>query len=149
MRINNMGKLSAYQLQAAARTKRALKQVSVADAKLRAAVRNLADALGLAKQSRETVEALNTLYGTKYPELTKFVGAVVGLNLAELMKEAGADSVVESLPLTQPVADSKDGALLPGRAVFGEYEAPVAPKHRAALVVPEPQPSEEPTAGND
>ncbi len=119
------GKSSAYQLQATGRAKRAVKQVSVADVRVRAATRVLADALALASKATAAVEAVNKAYGTSYPTTSKYVEAVAGGGVADAIAKAGEIApTAEHPPLIGSFEDSKDGAALPGLAVLGEYEAP-------------------------
>ena len=61
------GKSSAYQLQATGRAKRAVKQVSVADSRVRAAARVLTDALALAGKATAAVETVNKMLWHQLP----------------------------------------------------------------------------------
>ena len=119
------GKSSAYQLQATSRARRAVKQVSVADARVRAAPRVLTDALALAGKTTAAVEAVNKTYGTGYTTASKCGEAVAGADVAEAIAKAGETApTVEYSPVIGSFEDSQDGAPLPGLAVLGEYEAP-------------------------
>ncbi|GAB2874302.1 hypothetical protein [Hymenobacter ruber] len=119
------GKSSAYQLQANGRAKRAVKQVSVADTRVRAAARVLTDALALASKATAAVEAVNKAYGTSYPTTSKYVEAVAGGGVTQALAKAGEIApTAEYPPVIGSFEDSKDGAALPGLAVLGEYEAP-------------------------
>ena len=119
------GKPSAYQLQATGRTKRATRQVAVAETKVRAAARVLTDALKLADTARAAVEAVNKTYGTDYPTRSKFEEVMAETGIPDaLAKAAEAAPTPDYPPLVGVVKDSPDGAALDGSAVFGEYEAP-------------------------
>jgi hypothetical protein len=123
------GKSSAYQLQATGRAKRAVKQVSVADSRVRAAARVLTDALALASKATAAVETVNKTYGTSYPTTSKYVEVMAGSGVADTMAKAGEVApTAEHPPLIGSFEDSKDGAALPGLAVLGEYEAPAEVK---------------------
>lgn len=124
-----MAKPSAYQLQATGRAKRATKQVSVADVRVRSATRMLTDALALAGKATAAVEAVNKTYGTSYPTTSQYVDAVTGAGVAAAIAKAGEMApTAEYSPIISPFEDTRDGAALPGLAVLGEYEAPTDSK---------------------
>lgn len=119
------GKPSAYQLQGTGRAKRVTKQVAVADTRVRAATRILTDALALASTAAAAVAVVNKTYGTSYPTTTRYVDAVTGAGVADVIARASeAAPTAEYPPVIGAFDDSKDGAALPGQAVLGEYEAP-------------------------
>lgn len=143
------GKSSAYQLQATGRAKRAVKQVSVADARVRAATRVLTDALALAGKATAAVEAVNKTYGTSYPATSKYVDAVAGGGVADAIAKAGDVAPTAEYPsVIGLVEDSKDGAALPGLAVLGEYEAPVTEKPAKVKKTAVEKPDETPASGS-
>ncbi len=101
------------------------KQVSVADTRVRAAARVLADALADAGKAAAAVVAVNKTYGTDYPTSSKFIDAVAGAGAADaLAKAKEVAPTAEYPPIIGTFEDSKDGAALPGLAVLGEYVAP-------------------------
>ena len=109
-----------------------------ADGRLRAAIGRFQGVLALAQTSKATVAAVNTTYGTTYPQATPFVAAVLDSSIGALLADAlAAFTLTPATPAVVPVPTANGGALLPGRAAFGEYEDPsvvVAPP----VVVPPP-----------
>jgi hypothetical protein len=74
-----MAKPSSYQRQATGWAARTTKQVVVAEGRVRAAARVLADALATADKAAAGIEAVNKTYGTGYPSKSK-QGPVAGRN---------------------------------------------------------------------
>lgn len=141
-----MAKSSAYQLQATGRAKRATKQLTVADARVRAATRVLTDALALASKATMAIEAVNKTYGTSYPTTSQYVDVVVGAGITAAIAKAGEMApTAEHPPIIGSFNDTKDGAALLGRAVLGEYEGPADVKMEKPAKVQEKK--EEATAG--
>ena len=127
-----MAKSSAYQLQATGRAKRALKNVTVADGRVRAAARVLLLALAAVDTATAAVEALNETYGTTFKVGTDYTQAVGKNGLGAVARKVESLNLpTEYPPLVGEFKDENGGLALPGRAVFGEYEAPAAVKRTA------------------
>ena len=121
--------------------------MTAADGRLRAAIGRFQGVLALAQASKATMATLNTTYGTTYPPATPLVAAVLGSSLGALLADAlAAFALPPTTPAVMPMPNANGGAVLSGRAAFGEYEAPavvVAPP----VVVPAPVVIPAPVAG--
>jgi hypothetical protein len=135
-----MAKPSAYQRQATGRAARATKQVVLAEGRVRAAARVLADALATADKAAAGIEAVNKTYGTGYPSKSKYVQVLGETGISEaISKAAEAAPTPEHQAIIGTFEDSKDGAELPGLAVLGEYEAPTPVKENKPRRAKEPE----------